>query len=132
MLGVDWWGQKGRDEMQGQRIRSFKELVVWQEAMAVAKVVYALTAAFPREERYGLTAQPRRSVVSVPSNIAEGQARGHRAEYRQFLYVALGSLAEAETQLLLAKDLEMTTAIEVVIGQIGQLRQKLLRLARAL
>ena len=67
--------------------------------------VYSLTSEFPKEEIYGLTSQIRRSAVSIPSNIAEGAARGSRKEFSQFLYVALGSLAELETQLLIAQDL---------------------------
>ena len=115
-----------------EKIRSFKDLVIWQEAMELAKTIYTLTAALPRGEQYGLTAQMCRAVVSVPSNIAEGQARGHRAEYRQFLYIALGSLAELETQLLLAGDLGLTESAETVHGKLQHVRMMLLHLVRAL
>ena len=83
--------------------RSYRELIVWQRAMDLAERVYACTRQFPREEMYGLTSQVRRSVVSIPSNIAEGQGRGTAAEFRQFLRISRGSLQEVETQLLLAE-----------------------------
>jgi four helix bundle protein len=73
--------------------------------MALAKQVYAMTRAFPGDERFGLTAQMRRAVVSVPSNIAEGQARRGRREFVKFLSLAEGSLAELDTQLTLAVEL---------------------------
>jgi four helix bundle protein len=83
-------------------VRSYRDLIVWQKAMDLAEEVYAATATFPKEELYALTNQLRRAVVSVPSNIAEGQARQSTAEFRHFLSIAQGSLAEVETQLLLA------------------------------
>lgn len=79
--------------------------MVWQEAMALAKGVYGQTASFPKEELYGLTAQMRRAVVSVPSNIAEGTGRLSNKEFRQFLMIARGSLSELETQVILAHEL---------------------------
>jgi four helix bundle protein len=81
----------------------FKSSVVWQKAMDWVEQVYALIKVMPDEERYGMTNQLRRAVVSVPSNIAEGWARESRKEKAQFLAIAQGSLAEAETLLLLAK-----------------------------
>lgn len=82
--------------------RPHHDLKVWQDAMALTRAVYELTANFPVDERFGLTSQMRRSPVSVPPNIAEGCARGSRKELVQFLYVARGSLAELDTQLRLA------------------------------
>jgi four helix bundle protein len=86
-------------------IRSYRDLLIWQKGMALAKQIYAMTRAFPAHERFGLTAQMRRAVVSVPSNIAEGQARHGRREFVQFLSHAEGSLAELDTQLTLAVEL---------------------------
>jgi four helix bundle protein len=85
--------------------KSYKELLIWQKGMALAKFVYKLSARFPVDERYGLISQIRRAGVSVPSNIAEGQARHTTKEFLQFLSHAQGSLAEVETQLLLSVDL---------------------------
>ena len=85
--------------------RDYRELKVWQKAMEMVTEVYRLTQTFPREEIFGLTSQIRRAAVSVPSNIAEGQGRLTRGEFRQFLGHAKGSLAELETQILIAKNL---------------------------
>ena len=86
-----------------------RELLAWQESMALAKLVYELTVAFPKDELYGLTSQMRRAAVSIPSNIAEGAARNGTREFRQFLAIARGSLAELETQMLLAEQLGYLT-----------------------
>lgn len=88
------------------QVKSYKDLIVWQKAMDLVEVVYQVTKLFPKEELYGLTNQLRRAAVSVPSNIAEGHARNSTAEYRNFLSMARGSLAEVETQLLIAKRLK--------------------------
>ena len=82
-------------------VTCYKDLIVWQKSMQLALEVYRVTKAFPREEMYGLTSQVRRAAVSIPSNIAEGQARKSTKEFRQFLSIARGSLAEVETQLLI-------------------------------
>jgi four helix bundle protein len=86
--------------------RHYQELIVWQKAMDLVEVVYQLTKQFPKEELYGLASQIRRAAVSIPSNIAEGQARKSTAEFRNFLSIAQGSRAELETQLLIAIRLE--------------------------
>jgi four helix bundle protein len=86
-------------------IKSYRDLHIWQKGLALAKQIYAMTRAFPADERFGLTAQMRRAVVSVPSNIAEGQARRGRKEFVQSLSHAEGSLAELDTQLTLAVEL---------------------------
>lgn len=87
-------------------VRSYKDLLVWQRSVQLALAIYRLTAAFPAEERYGLTSQLRRAGVSVPSNIAEGYGRGTRKEYKQFLAIARGSTLEVQTQLTIARELE--------------------------
>lgn len=81
-------------------INSFKDLIVWQKSMDLIPTVYDIASKLPSEERYGLTSQLHRSVISIPSNIAEGTKRGSRADFRQFCKVASGSAAELETQLL--------------------------------
>ncbi len=86
-------------------IRTHKDLDVWKEAMNLVKEVYLVAENFPKEETYGLVSQIKRSAISIPSNIAEGAARSSRKEFIQFLYIALGSLAELETQLLLGQEL---------------------------
>ena len=86
--------------------QSFRDLLVWQRAMQLCVAVYRLTREFPREEIYGLTSQIRRSAVSVPSNIAEGQGRLSPGEFRQFLGIARGSICELQTQLEIARSLQ--------------------------
>lgn len=85
---------------------SYRDLIAWRRAMDLVTQVYSSTRAFPRDELYGLTNQLRRAAVSVPSNIAEGQARFSRKEFHQFLSHARGSLAELETQIAIAQNLE--------------------------
>jgi four helix bundle protein len=85
------------------KINDYKDLIVWRKAMDLAAEVRLLSKAFPRDELYGLTSQLRRAAVSVPSNIAEGQARQSTAGFLNFLSIAQGSLAEVDTQLLLAQ-----------------------------
>jgi four helix bundle protein len=87
-------------------IKSYKDLIVWQKAMELVSMVYQITRQFPQEERFGLSNQLRRAAVSIPSNIAEGQARQSTAEFKNFLSIARGSLAEVETQLLIARNLQ--------------------------
>lgn len=87
------------------KTQSYKDLIVWQKAIALAKIVYQLTQKLPSEEKFGLVAQMRRSAVSIPSNVAEGQARHTTGEFIQFISHAEGSLAELDTQLILTKEL---------------------------
>ena len=84
-------------------ITHYKQLDVWAKAMDVAEAVYALVRQMPKEEQYRLTSQLLRAAVSIPANIAEGNARASRKEYAHFLSIALGSTAELETLLLLAQ-----------------------------
>ncbi|MDP9099538.1 MAG: four helix bundle protein [Verrucomicrobiota bacterium] len=88
-----------------KKTQNFKDLVVWQKGIALAKAIYRLTAKFPPEERFGLVSQMRRAAVSIPSNIAEGQARHTTGEFIQFISHAEGSTAELETQLILSIEL---------------------------
>ena len=89
----------------GERLKNYKDLNVWQKSYELCLKIYVLTAKFPKEERYGLTSQLRRSVVSIPSNIAEGYGRKTTADYIRMLYISYGSVCELETQVLLAGDL---------------------------
>ena len=89
---------------------SYRDLIAWQKAMQFVNEIYQATRAFPRDELYGLTNQLRRAAVSVPSNIAEGQARFSRKEFHHFLSQARGSLVEIETQLIIAQNLAYLSA----------------------
>jgi len=82
---------------------NYKDLILWRKAMDLAVVMHQSCTTFPRSETYGLVSQLRRAAISIPSNIAEGYARRSKQEYIYFLHVARGSLAEVETQLLLAQ-----------------------------
>src|SRR3954468_9911078 len=88
--------------------QNYKDLVVWQKGIALAKAIYQLTSRFPSEEKFGLISQMRRAAVSVPSNIAEGQARHTTGEFIQFISHAEGSTAELEMQLILSVELGFT------------------------
>ena len=87
-------------------IRSYKDLLIWQKAVGLVTDFYRNIKKFPSDERFVLGEQIRRSAISVPSNIAEGQARKHTAEFRQFLYISFGSLAELDTQIIISEKLE--------------------------
>lgn len=95
-----------------QKIRNFRDLDVWKKGMEVVKDVYRITRVFPTQESYCLTSQMRRAAVSVPSNIAEGFKRFQNKEYKRFLYIALGSCAELETQIEIASELEYVNGIQ--------------------
>lgn len=84
------------------KIKNFRDLDVWCKGIEIVKDIYDVTKSFPKPEMYGLTSQVQRAAVSVPSNIAEGFNRFHNKEYKQFLYIALGSCAEVETHIEIA------------------------------
>lgn len=83
-------------------VKNYRELIVWQKAMDLVELIYEITHKFPKDELYSLTNQMRRAAVSIPSNIAEGQARHSTVEFKQYLSIAQGSRAELETQVLVA------------------------------
>jgi four helix bundle protein len=114
--------------------RSYKDLVVWQKGIALARCVYRLTQSFPSAEKFGLIAQMRRAAVFIPSNIAEGQARHTTGEFVQFISQAEGSLAELDTQLILSIELEFCRNSGAVpaFELIGELRRMLNVLRRKL
>jgi len=92
---------------------SFKDLVVWQKAVALSKEIIIRTWKFPEAEKFALGDQIRRAIVSIPSNIAEGQQRHSRVEFRRSLRIARGSLGEVETQLIIAKELGYLSSTEL-------------------
>jgi four helix bundle protein len=113
-------------------VKDFKDLIVWQKAMELVTVVYRLVKKLPKEELFSLSDQMRRAVTSIPSNIAEGQARNSTKEFIRYLAIAKGSKAELETQLLLSVKInylnneEIQTAINLIqeIGKILNALQK--------
>ena len=113
---------------------NLKELIAWQKAMQVAALVYDLSGAFPSEEKFGLVSQMRRAAVSIPSNIAEGQARHTTGEFIQFISHAEGSVAELETQLLLSINPSFTTEALTapVLSLLDEVRRMLNALRRSL
>ncbi|MEW6163273.1 MAG: four helix bundle protein [Nitrospirota bacterium] len=108
-------------------MRTHKDLDVWNKSMDLVFDLYNMTRDFPKEEVYGLTSQIRRSAVSISSNIAEGAARSSKREFIQFLYISLGSIAELETQLLLAKRLKYLSS-DIVFHEVDKIRQMILGL----
>lgn len=109
-----------------------KELEAWKKSIEFVSEIYELTKDFPKEEIYGLTNQIRRCAVSIPSNIAEGSARQSDKEFIQFLYVAMGSLVELETQLIIAKNLSYIKTIDQHIDKTGHVRKLLIGLIKYL
>lgn len=113
---------------------NYKDLLVWQKGITLVKRIYELSSKFPADEKYGITSQMRRAAVSVPSNIAEGQARHTTGEFIQFISHAEGSVAELETQLIIATELGYCTKPEtrVVLALVEESRKMLNSLRRAL
>lgn len=114
--------------------RGYKDLLVWQKAMLAVKDIYTLTRQFPADERFGLISQMRRAAVSVPSNIAEGQARHSTGEFIQFISNAEGSVAELATQFMIAIDLSYCTGSDAqpILNLLEKLRKMLNSLRRSL
>jgi len=94
------------------KVRTYKDLIVWQKSMDLIVALYKMTEKLPKSEMFGLTSQMRRSVVSIPSNIAEGRRRGSRKDYRRFLIIAYASGAELETQIEIIKRLPFGKSID--------------------
>ena len=113
-----------------KKASSYRDLVVWQKGIALVKRIYQITRMFPADERFGLVSQMRRAAVSIPSNIAEGQARHTTGEFVQFVSHAEGSVAELDTQLTLAIELGFCTATEV--GDVFDLVMELQKMLNAL
>jgi four helix bundle protein len=125
-VGSGEWAEMVSEKMLTPRVRSFRDLLVWQKSMDLTLVIYRLTQKFPREEVYGLTSQLRRCSVSIPSNIAEGQGRLNTREFKQFLGIARGSNCELQTQLEIARrlglgDLKLIHEAEGLAHEIGRM-----------
>ena len=105
------------------KIKSYKDLDIWKRSIKLVEDIYRLTKSFPKEELYGLTSQMRRAAVSIPSNIAEGFTRLHDKEYKQFLYIALGSCSELSTQIIIASRLKYfdNNKIEQLLNEIDEI-----------
>ena len=116
------------------KARGYKDLLVWRKGIDLVKEIYRMTKPFPADERYGLISQMRRAAVSVPSNIAEGQARRTTGEFVQFLSQAEGSIAELDTQLILAEELGYAKATQLASAAelVSELRRMLNALRRTL
>ena len=122
------------DEHTNPKARGYRDLVVWQKGITLAKEIYLLTKKLPADEKFGLVSQMRRAAVSVPSNIAEGQARRTTGEFIQFISHAEGSVVELDTQLTLCQDLSILTATECApaASLLDELRRMLNSLRRKL
>ncbi len=110
----------------GNAIQSFRDLVVWQKSIDLVTEIYQISRRFPKEELFGLTSQIRRAAVSIPSNIAEGRGKSSKGEFQQFLHHSRGSLAEVETQIIIAQNLgylskEETEQIIEMTSEVGRL-----------
>jgi len=108
-------------------LKNYKELKVWQKSYELCLEIYRITAKFPKEEIYGLTSQIRKSVVSIPSNIAEGYGRKTTLDYIRMLYISYGSVCELETQILLAGDLDL-----IEKSELGPLKKDIAEIERML
>ncbi len=113
-----------------EKIKSYKDLIVYQKAYKLTLEIYVTTKNYPKDELYGLVSQMRRSAISIPCNISEGYRRGHRKEYIQFLHIALGSCSELETLLSLSKDLGFLD--EQAFNNLYQSQDEISRLLRGL
>ena len=115
-------------------IQSYRDLVLWQRSMSLTEVCYRVTAEFPKDEIYGMTAQIRRAATSVPANIAEGHGRESTGSFVQFLRVAQGSLKELETHLLLVErvGIARTGVVEPVLAECDEIGRMLRALIRSL
>jgi four helix bundle protein len=111
-------------------MKDHKDLEVWRGSFDLVTEIYAITRLFPKEEIYGLTNQLRRAAVSIPSNISEGAARQTSKEFVQFLYIALGSAAEIETQLIIAENLRYLDGAETLLVKVASVRKMLHGLIR--
>jgi len=113
-------------------MNDYKDLKVWQEAIDLVEEIYKIINSFPKNETYALADQLKRAAVSIPSNISEGASRNTLKEYIQFLYIALGSSSEVETQLIIAERLGYVENIGSIFEQITKVRKMLNKLINTL
>jgi len=113
-------------------IKDFRDLKIWQRSIVLAKTIYNLLQSFPKNETYGIFLQIKRSVVSVSSNIAEGFARQYNKEYKQYLFISLGSCAELITQLTIASEVGLTKTEKTsdIIGEIEETSKMIMSLIK--
>jgi four helix bundle protein len=121
-------------EQKGYKSRSYRDLEVWKLSIDFVKKVYQVTHNFPASENYGLINQIRRAAVSIPSNIAEGQGRNSTKEFKQFLAISLGSLAELETQFIIAKEIEYLTqnGLDALLSPLDRIRKMIKGLSKGI
>jgi len=113
-------------------IKSHKDLIVYQESISMVVDIYKLTSLFPNEEKYVLMSQMRRAAISIPSNIAEGSARNSKKEFIRFLYIALGSAAELETQIELSNLLNYNVNEHKISDKIFYIKRMLIKLIESI
>jgi len=116
------------------KIKNFRDLDIWKLGVEIVENIYKVSKDFPKDELYGLTSQMRRSAVSISLNVAEGFARKHNREYKQFLYVALGSCAELETQIEIAFRLKYLdkAELEALLEKINHVTRMIMNLVKLL
>lgn len=96
-------------------MRNFRKLKIWEQGIVIVKEIYKIAQKLPTEEKFGLKSQITRAAVSIPSNIAEGSSRNSEVEFKRFLEIAIGSLFEVETQLIIIKELNWIEPKELII-----------------
>ena len=112
-------------------MKTHKDLDVWKKSIQFVKKIYKITSKFPDTEKYGLTNQMRRCAVSIPSNIAEGAGRNSKKEFKQYLYISLGSISELETQLIISTELnyQMDNSL---LDELNEIRKMLFGLIKSI
>ena len=120
--------------MKENMVRTHRDLDVWKKSIDLVTLIYKYTADYPKDEMYGLTSQIRRCAVSIPSNIAEGSARTTRKDFSHFLAIALGSVAELETQLIISKNLNYLpeTVLNELMPELISIRRMTLGLRKSI
>ena len=121
-------------EIKENKVRTHRDLDVWRKSIDLVTLIYKYTADYPKDEMYGLTSQIRRCAVSIPSNIAEGSARTTKKDFSHFLAIALGSVAELETQLIISKNLNYLpeTVLNELMPELISIRRMTLGLRKSI